>query len=150
MRVLLVGLLLATAAATPARADSLAFVGVSGTVARDGDVLARSRGVVFGATSGDGAGIEVRWVADAPYQIATASFLQAAPGPARGKTVQPYGAAGIALIRASGDQAIGVHVSGGVIGERRRPARVADAAPRVAASHSDATTLTIQKSHSGT
>jgi hypothetical protein len=45
----------------------------------------------------------------------SASFVQVAPGAKRGKTLQPYGAFGVAWLRQSGNERFGVNLAGGLL-----------------------------------
>lgn len=101
--------------APPVGAQSLVFVDAAATLAHDGGLDARPAAMVFGATSRLGAGIEARVAWAANLQIVSASFLQVAPGARRGKSLQPYGAIGVALLRRSGEQRLGVNLAGGLL-----------------------------------
>jgi hypothetical protein len=101
--------------ASPLRGQPLVFVGALATLAHDGDLDARPASMVFGATSTVGAGVEVRTAWTSDLQIVSASFMQVAPGAKRGKTLQPYGAVGVALLRQAGDQRVGLNLAGGLL-----------------------------------
>jgi hypothetical protein len=97
-----------------AAAQSAAFVGAFTQVAHDGSLSTTPSGVVFAATTPPGAGIELRWATDATYKWLTASFLQLAPAPRRGKSFQPFGTIGAGVVYSNGDESVGLNISGGV------------------------------------
>jgi len=100
--------------AAPVRAQ-LVFANAVATLAHDGDLDRRPAAVAVGATSTVGAGVEVRAAKTGDLYIASASFMQVAPGAPRGKTLQPYGAAGVALLRQAGDERVGLNLAGGLL-----------------------------------
>jgi hypothetical protein len=101
--------------AAPASSQPLVFVGVPVTMVHDGDLDSARAAIVFGATSTSGAGFELRVTRTTDVTITAASFIQVAPAPRRGKTLQPYGAVGIALVRRSGESLPALNLAGGLL-----------------------------------
>jgi hypothetical protein len=91
------------------------FASVFSEVDHDGALSTTPRGVVLGATSPPGTGLEVRWAADSTYKWLMVDFLQLTPAPHRGKSFQPFGAVGTAVVYTGGEMSFGFDVAGGVL-----------------------------------
>jgi hypothetical protein len=100
--------------AASAHAESMALVGAFVPVMHDGDLSTTPSGLVFAATGGEGAGVEVRWAADSTYKWLTTDFVQIAPAPHRGKSFQPFGAIGPGVVFSGGSHSVGINFAGGV------------------------------------
>lgn len=101
--------------ALPASAQPLVFVGAPIALAHDGDIDSPRPSLVVGVTSTSGAGFELRATGAKDLAVASASFLQVAPAPRRGKTLQPYGSVGVALVRRAGESHPAFDLAGGLL-----------------------------------
>ena len=115
MRVRLLTILFVLLGCQPGLAQSLVFAGAFTQVSQDGPLSTTPTGVIFGAATPPGAGVEVRWAADGTYKWLTLDFLQIAPAPHRGKSFQPFGAVGLGVVGDGSEKAYGFNLAGGVV-----------------------------------
>jgi len=115
MRLRLLTLVFVLSGCQPAFAQGIVFGGAFTQVAHDGPLSTTPSGVLVGAASSPGAGVELRWAADQTYKWLSVDFLQIAPTSHRGKSFQPFGVVGIGILNSGGDRVVGLSLGGGVV-----------------------------------